>query len=56
MNTASPYIMRDQLKRPAAELMCFDAHGRRRNKGSFKELLLFAMAVALYLAALGFSN
>ena len=56
MNTGSHYIMRDQARGIAPELTRFDASGRRRDKGSFRELLLFTGAVVLYLAALGISN
>lgn len=56
MYTHSHYVMRDQVKGVIPELMRFDSRGRRRLRGSFTELALFAGAITVYLVALGLSN
>lgn len=50
------YVMRDQVQDLVPTLMRFDARGSRRLRGSFTELLVFTLATATYLLALGLSN
>lgn len=50
------YVMRDQVKYLVPELMRTDSRGEHRRQSSFTELLLFSLAVILYLTALGLSN
>lgn len=56
MQCHNHYFMREQVKGLIPDLMKSDICGGRRKKTSFTELLVFFLAVAFYLAALGFSN
>ncbi len=56
MHIDKHYFMRDQVRGLVPEIMKTDTRGHRRGNGSFAELALFSLAVALYVLALGLSN
>ncbi len=56
MRYSSSYVMHDQVRDLVPNLMRFDARGSRRLRGSFTELLVFALVMGTYLLALGLSN
>jgi len=56
MHLNKHYVMRDQVRGLIPEIMKTDTRGHRRENGSFTELMLFSLAVALYVLALGLSN